>query len=255
MRAKMSKQECGIERARKQRYVIAIENRWGRGWDMEQTDDPVKMARRRDELKRRCRTHRVMREWLYPYSYQWGDGDWTPQWQASGDRDIISDYIHPKKEASVPSISVPLVLNDGGRAAAGYKGSASDCVVRAIAIAAERPYAEVYDALFAMRIHHAATRRDRTARNIKRKGNSPRNGTARKIYEAYLKELGWRFVPTMGFGTGTRVHLRRDELPTGRIIARVSKHLVAMIDGVIHDTFDCTREGTRCVYGYYIKTN
>jgi hypothetical protein len=24
-----------------------------------------------------------------------------------------------------------------------------------------------------------------------------------------------------------------------------------VIDGVIHDTHDCSRNGTRCVYGYY----
>ena len=35
--------------------------------------------------------------------------------------------------------------NDGGRAAAGYKGSADDCVTRAVAIATERPYQEVYE--------------------------------------------------------------------------------------------------------------
>ena len=39
--------------------------------------------------------------------------------------------------------------DDGGRKAAGYKGSAGDCVTRAIAIAAELPYREVYDALAA----------------------------------------------------------------------------------------------------------
>ncbi len=37
------------------------------------------------------------------------------------------------------------VYDDGGRAAAGYKGKAGDCVCRAIAIATERPYQEVYD--------------------------------------------------------------------------------------------------------------
>ena len=40
------------------------------------------------------------------------------------------------------------VYNDGGRAAAGYIGSAGDCVTRAIAIATELPYQTVYDALF-----------------------------------------------------------------------------------------------------------
>lgn len=36
-------------------------------------------------------------------------------------------------------------FNDGGRAAAGYKGSTGDCVVRSIAIATGRPYQEIYD--------------------------------------------------------------------------------------------------------------
>lgn len=35
--------------------------------------------------------------------------------------------------------------NDGGRADAGYKGKTGDCVCRAISIATERPYKEIYD--------------------------------------------------------------------------------------------------------------
>jgi len=27
--------------------------------------------------------------------------------------------------------------------------------------------------------------------------------------------------------------------------------MAAVIDGVLHDAYDCSREGTRCVYGYY----
>jgi hypothetical protein len=55
----------------------------------------------------------------------------------------------------------------------------------------------------------------------------------------------------MQIGHGCRVHLRADELPTGRLIVVVSRHLTAVLDGVIHDTFDPSRQGTRCVYGYY----
>lgn len=43
--------------------------------------------------------------------------------------------------------SMPFVVDDGGRAAAGYKGKAGDCVARAIAIAADLPYADVYAVL------------------------------------------------------------------------------------------------------------
>ena len=34
--------------------------------------------------------------------------------------------------------------NDGGRSKVGFKGSAGDCVVRAIAIATDLPYDKVY---------------------------------------------------------------------------------------------------------------
>jgi len=47
--------------------------------------------------------------------------------------------------------------------------------------------------------------------------------------------------------------LRADELPQGKLIVRLSKHLTAMIDGVIQDTHDPSRGGKRCVYGYYTK--
>lgn len=39
------------------------------------------------------------------------------------------------------------IYDDGGRAEAGYKGHTGDCVVRAVAIATQLPYQDVYDAL------------------------------------------------------------------------------------------------------------
>jgi len=55
----------------------------------------------------------------------------------------------------------------------------------------------------------------------------------------------------MSIGSGTKVHLRAEDLPTGRIVVQASKHVVAVIDGVMHDTHDPSRDGTRCVYGYW----
>lgn len=134
--------------------------------------------------------------------------------------------------------------DDGGRAAAGYTGTAGDCVVRAIAVATGQPYQTVYDALFALN----------RARNKNPKACSPRDGgTTMATTKEYLAVLGWRWVPTMSFGSGCKVHLRADELPAGRLVVRLSKHLAAVIDGVLHDTHDCSRGGTRCVYGYFEK--
>lgn len=68
-----------------------------------------------------------------------------------------------------------------------------------------------------------------------------------------MNDLGWTWVPTMQIGQGCKVHLRAEELPAGRLVVSVSKHETAVIDGVINDIYDCSRDGTRCVYGYYIK--
>lgn len=52
---------------------------------------------------------------------------------------------------------------------------------------------------------------------------------------------------------GCKVHLRKEELPSDRLIVVVSRHVVAVIDGIINDTYNPARDGTRCVYGYYVK--
>lgn len=150
--------------------------------------------------------------------------------------------------------SMIFLSDDGGRAAAGFKGDAGDCVTRAIAIATEIPYQQVYDALRARAETYAASHRSRTARQIALRGSSPRDGVFSEISRSYLLELGWARQPTMQIGSGCKVHLRADELPSGRLIVNVSRHLVAVINGVIHDTHDCSRRGSRCVYGYWAAT-
>jgi len=134
--------------------------------------------------------------------------------------------------------------HDGGRAAAGFRGKASDCVTRAIAIATGRPYAQVYADLTAC---EAAQRRRRLKRG------SARTGINKDIIRAYMTSLGWRFVSTMGIGTGCTVHLRDGEIPMrGPVIVSVSRHLCAVVDGVVYDTHDPTRGGRRCVYGLFL---
>lgn len=161
--------------------------------------------------------------------------------------------------------------DDGGRAAAGFKGYARDCVARAVAIASGKPYAEVYAAL----ANGAGNER-------KTKGASARNGirTRRKWFKDYMASLGFRWVPTMQIGSGCKVHLHDGELPMGRLVVAVSRHYTAVIDGVIHDIYDPQRDvhatrpitpeqpmlhyefthdgkfahsiQRRCVYGYYV---
>ena len=147
----------------------------------------------------------------------------------------------------------PLQKDDGGRAAAGFKGGAGDCVVRSIAIAANLPYLQVYEDLRQANAQYAEERDNKLSRLLAQRGSSPRNGNHRNVFHDYILARGFEWVPTMKVGAGCQVHLRPDELPKGTLIVKVSKHLTAVIDGVIHDTHDPSRAGTRCVYGYYIK--
>jgi hypothetical protein len=139
---------------------------------------------------------------------------------------------------------VEVVINDGGREAAGYKGDTRDCACRSLSILTGRPYQEVYDTLNEL----AKAERPRG----KKKRSNARTGYHTATMKRYLATLGWEWTATMQIGQGCKVHLREDELPsTGRLLINCSRHFTAVIDGVIHDTHDPSRGGTRCVYGYW----
>lgn len=138
---------------------------------------------------------------------------------------------------------MPWEYSDGGRADAGFKGEAGDCVTRSIAIATGRPYRVVYDELGEL------VRAEQLAGRTKKR--SARNGVPRRVIRAYL-DPDYEWTPLMGIGTGCTVHVRPDELPAhGAFILSLSKHLTALIDGVIYDTHDPSRDGQRCVYGMW----
>jgi hypothetical protein len=153
-----------------------------------------------------------------------------------------------------------VVFDDGGREASGRKGFAGDCVARSIAIAAGLPYADVYAALAKNTGEQRAGKRGKRAATARSGIN-----VTRKWFKDYMTSLGFRWTPCMGIGTGCKVHLVKGELPMGRLVVSLSRHYTAVIDGVIHDTFNPTRatlhheQGVvgavrishRCVYGYW----
>jgi len=126
-------------------------------------------------------------------------------------------------------------------------------VVRSIAIAANLPYMQVYEDLREANERYAQERDNKLSRLLNQRGSSPRNGNHRNVFHDYILAQGFEWVPTMKVGAGCQVHLRPDELPNGILIVKVSKHLTAVIDGVMYDTHDPSRGGSRCVYGYYLK--
>jgi Protein of unknown function (DUF3102) len=157
------------------------------------------------------------------------------------------------------------VKDDGGRKGSGIaraprrKDEVRDCVTRAIAIAAGKPYREVHDALTVATVRHLYEGGDpefpEWSKYARRRGGvcafDPDHGCPDGAYRPYLESLGWRYTSTKG----GKAHLRADELPRGRLIVSIHRHLVAVIDHVIHDTHDCGGSGKRPVLGYWQRRN
>lgn len=132
-------------------------------------------------------------------------------------------------------------MSDGGRQIY-FHGTARDCVCRAICNATNRDYKEVYKDLSAYM-------------KKRKKGNTCRDGVDYQTARKYITEvMGWHWYPTMHIGSGCKVHLRDGELPYNTtLILSLSGHYTCVKDGVILDTYDPSRNGTRCVYGFYAK--
>lgn len=124
--------------------------------------------------------------------------------------------------------------NDGGRSKYFKAECVNDCVTRAIAIATERDYKEVYNEIKSI------------------VGYSPRNGILYKDVKKVMHHFGGTWTATMHIGQGCRVHVKPDELPAqGRYVLNLSKHCASWIDGTLQDTYDCSRDGKRLVYGFW----
>jgi hypothetical protein len=154
------------------------------------------------------------------------------------------------------------IYNDGGRADAGYKGTAGDCVCRAIANATKLPYQEVYDVLAE---GNATQPKGKLRRRHGKKSTGVRTArhgisVKRQWFKNYMQDLGFEWVSTMKVGSKVRVHLCKEELPKGTLVLQLSKHYTCMIDGVIYDTYNPQRidwdgRHIRTVYGYWKLKN
>jgi hypothetical protein len=126
------------------------------------------------------------------------------------------------------------VFNDGGLAASKHN-EINDCACRAIAIATERPYHEIWEAFKTL---------------LATEGPRRRSGVDESVQHKLLESLGWTWVPT------TKVRLQEDALPPGRLVVCIRGHSVAVINGIIHDTYNSSRKKNGYapyVFGYYKK--
>jgi hypothetical protein len=140
------------------------------------------------------------------------------------------------------------VYDDGGRAALAHVFPRhGGCVARAIAIATGKKYYEVHNdlgALCALYWNDPALRFSHLGGCHHQQPPSPDGGIPDHITRLYLGTLHWQWTST------NKARLHRCDMPMGRIIVSVSKHLVALIDHVVHDTYDHWK-GKRPVHGYY----
>jgi len=120
---------------------------------------------------------------------------------------------------------IPYTYSDGGRFAAGYKGSAQDCVARAIAIAFEQT--DEYKIIY----HRLA----QGQRDIGLPATA-RNGIRSTVSAKLLKEQGARFTDIKKWKRG----LMQGDFPKGRFIVVFKGHFAACIDGCVYDTHDPT---------------
>ena len=128
------------------------------------------------------------------------------------------------------------IYNDGGRSKY-FKGKARDCVCRAISIASNRDYKEVYDSL-------------------KKTLGTPRNGgfIKNKAFENWMVANGFVCAGCSGIGVKASVHFIEGELPKGRLVCSVAKHYVAVVDNKVYDTWDSRYNSfneVRRIYGYW----
>ena len=124
------------------------------------------------------------------------------------------------------------IYNDGGRSKYFKAKGVGDCVTRAICIATQKDYKEVYDVLSKMSKKKYGSR------------ESARNGVYKDIWKKYLKTLEdahiLKKIKCCEIGNSQKVHLVEEELPSvGTYIVQCAKHLTCIKNGKLYDTWDC----------------
>ena len=112
-----------------------------------------------------------------------------------------------------------LTGDDSGRICKSFK---SDCVIRAISVAANLPYRKVFEDLMAIGLEIGAY---------------PNH---EKVWQRYLEQdLGWVRNKPPRDHLNKMIKLRNWDGPNAAVV-RNSRHLTAVSDGRVVDTWDCT---------------
>lgn len=142
-----------------------------------------------------------------------------------------------------------VVFDDGGRAAAGFAASTTDCAIRAIVIAAELPYAHVHRQLGELMAAQSLERRRRAGVLQQLPADHPAQrarwvnpddpGVPVEIMHCYLQSLGWHGIENRLGERGDEWHATLADLPAGRYVLEyrtaTKGHAIAFVDGELRD--------------------
>lgn len=121
-------------------------------------------------------------------------------------------------------------FNDGGRAKAGYITHARDCVCRSIAIVENAPYKAIYQALNLMIKCGVGIPEHSLCQT------SAREGVFTETWTVLAAALQYRKI----YEPSASVLLRNYVFPEGRFLVHTPRHLTAIVNGEIQDTWDCS---------------
>lgn len=126
------------------------------------------------------------------------------------------------------------IKDDGGRAAAGFRGRSGDCGVRALAIALSIPYKD------------ARKLAKEFALKGRQRSRAISDGLYAEDFASIMHYLGWRRIKAPRFD---RRKARFDDIPARRAILNMARHWAVLENGNIRDAWD-SRE--RVVYSYWM---
>jgi hypothetical protein len=128
------------------------------------------------------------------------------------------------------------IYNDGGRCFSGLSfPNKGECAVRAVAIAEQRSYRKVFSEIDEWCLVFYGWYAD-----------GARDGVKDFVLREYLSSRGWEYVESRIIpGTGRFIVLFYSPSYGG--------HAAAVLDGVVHDTFDPFQRFTDCVVDGYFR--
>ncbi len=144
-------------------------------------------------------------------------------------REITMSGVSMAADGSYQSWSLryPFRETDAGRSRSRRPKQSNDCAVRALALARDLGYDEAYDLLAAQ-------------------GRKSWRGFA---LHKWLNQQSWAVkIPFPAIKGQPRMNPATfcEQFPKGIYICRVAKHVLTVIDGIVHDTF--ASRPNRCIY-------